>query len=125
MQTFSTNAATPGTGSSTSPGPSCPSAFANGPTGSDQRDLVLEAKVVLVVRSLIAGWKSTPGVSLTAGVMVLSAVGFRRMMVFSGVMPRCEVRDSRNGSVRAPQGRIRGHRHHRPGRDDYDPPRRK
>src|SRR5215208_1189899 len=40
--TSSAIAATPGTSSSISPGASCPSACANGPTGSDQWDLVLE-----------------------------------------------------------------------------------
>src|SRR5438874_13453776 len=35
--------ATPGTNSSISLGPSCRSACATGPTGSDQRDLVLDA----------------------------------------------------------------------------------
>src|SRR5438270_7902190 len=35
--------ATPGTNSSISLGPSCRSACATGPTGSDQRDLVLQA----------------------------------------------------------------------------------
>ena len=37
MTRSSTTAATPGTSSSTSPGKSCPSDCANGPTGSDQR----------------------------------------------------------------------------------------
>src|SRR5438270_11655179 len=37
--------ATPGTNSSISLGPSCRSACATGPTGSDQRDLVLGAKI--------------------------------------------------------------------------------
>jgi hypothetical protein len=44
--------------------------------------------------------------------MVLSAVEDRRMMAFRDVMPRCEDRDRRSG-------RLRGHRHHRPGRDDH------
>src|SRR5204863_8423938 len=37
--------ATPGTNSSISLGPSCRSACATGPTGSDQRDLVLEREL--------------------------------------------------------------------------------
>jgi hypothetical protein len=40
MTTSSITAATPGTGSSSSPGPSCPSDCATGLFGSDQRDLV-------------------------------------------------------------------------------------
>src|SRR5215203_4891179 len=40
--TSSAIAATPGTSSSISPGASCPSACATGPTGSDQWDLVLD-----------------------------------------------------------------------------------
>src|SRR5947199_720385 len=38
--------ATPGTNSSISLGPSCRSACATGPTGSDQRDLVLGTKII-------------------------------------------------------------------------------
>src|SRR3954466_6292793 len=39
--TLSTIAARPGTSSSSGPGRSCPSAYATGPMGSDQRKLVL------------------------------------------------------------------------------------
>ena len=81
-------------------------------------------RIEIVVRSLIAGWKSTPEVWVTAGVMVLSAVELRRMMVFSGVMPRCEVRDSRNGSVLAPQGRTSRSPTPSSRQGRHDPPRR-
>jgi len=78
----------------------------------------------VVVRSLITAGKSTPGRLITGGVMVLSTVVLRRMMVFSGVMPRCEERDSWNGFVLASQGRTSRSPtpSSRQGRDD--PPRR-
>src|SRR5689334_712856 len=47
MTTSSTTAATPGIGSSRSPGPSCLSGCATGRMGSDQRDSVLVARLPL------------------------------------------------------------------------------
>jgi hypothetical protein len=58
-------------------------------------------------------------VNVTAGVMVLSAVAVRRMMVFSGVASQCEERDMGNERFLVRRDELRDRRHHRPGRDDF------
>ena len=63
--TLSTIAARPGTSSSSGPGRSCPSAYATGPVGSDQRKLVL--RVGTLDSSHRPGVDDTPGVCPGSG----------------------------------------------------------